>query len=247
MKNIRLIKALVIFTIAIFTFAFSVLFAHPSNATIPSNQRIIKLGSIEAIKSPNELGIEYLPTTSPQLTASLMDAIGEARGIVQNTTSLMDAIGEARGIVQNTTNIQVKIPMTSPDNAPISNRVLPTTDWETDRFQSLAFVNWSSGELEPITPNTLDAIFAIGEERGGRLNHCAFGAIPKETLVADASGSFLNAQARYFFNLIAQDTHTGEIVLLRNVEGDAFLRDALNAVLVNEWESNDIDLSRIRL
>ncbi len=221
MLNIKLLRNLGLFVLAICTVSLSIFFAHPSDARSAQYQSMINLGLIDAVKTPHDLGLDYLQRTPPQLTASLMDAIGEARGTVQSTD-----------------NLNRKIPLPSPANARVPTGVLPTTSGETHRYQAVAAVNRSSGRPEPIDNRGLDQMFAAEQANGGSYNNRRASGSSSEqfSLVADTSGSFIQARKRLTIDLILDDTRTGERFLAPDINIDAFCRDGLNAVLDDTWE-----------
>jgi hypothetical protein len=193
MQQIKLLRNLGIVCLAILTFALSIFWDHPSQATNSQYQKMIALGLIDAVKTPHELGLDYLQQTPPILVADLMDNINRASDRVQNTS-----------------NIQVKIPLPSADNAPVptgyrtpagtitrstaghsggGNTIAPGTN----RYRATGSRNRRNNQAEGIRTRTGLAPMFANEARGrGDINRGirANKDLPKDQsfLIADASG-----------------------------------------------------------
>jgi len=189
---------------------------------------MIELGLIDEVKYAEELGLEHLLREPPQLMVSLMGNIRRARAAV---TQLPE-------------NLQVAVPLGT--NHPVSIGQLRNDDGGTTRFvsnlEAVGTVN-PQGEAEPITPKDEGGMFAQEERDGGTLRNVDN---LHQTLVADASGSFFQAQSVPVLDLIVHEKSTGAIYLVPNILADAFCRDALNAVLTGTQHRNNIDLRRLR-
>jgi hypothetical protein len=240
MKNRKLLKYLGIICVAILTLVVSIFLSHPSNATNSQYKKMIALGLIDAVKTPHELGLDYLQQTPPILVAGLMDNIHKANGIVQNTS-----------------NISVKIPMPSADNATVptgyrtpagtltrstaghsggGNTIAP----QANRYRALSSINRRNGLPERIRTPQLGTMFTAEARGNGDINRGvrANKNLPKDKsfLVADASGLFAQEQEINVFDLVLYDTWDGQTYLVPEVGANAFCRDSLNAVLEDTWE-----------
>jgi hypothetical protein len=240
MQQIKLLKNLGIAFLAIFTLALSVFLAHPSQATNSQYQNMIALGLIDAVKTPHELGLDYLQQTPPILVAGLMDNIHKANGIVQNTSDM-----------------SVKIPIPSADNATVptgyrtpagtvtrstaghsggGNTIAP----QANRYRAISSINSRNGQPERIRTPHLGGMFTAETRGNGDINRGvrANKNLPKDKsfLVADASGLFAQEQEINVFDLVLYDTWDGQTYLVPGVGANAFCRDSLNAVLEDTWE-----------
>jgi hypothetical protein len=232
-------KKYLLTVLSLLTVLLVLLWRSPATAINPP----VKMPEIE-VKTPQDLNLDYLNHSIPRPIADLVGSI----------------IPAARSKVQNTQNIEVAIPIPSPRNSPVASaaarsgvsRISPTTQ-VTDiatgrsrpigttpgRYEVVANRN-PSGRAEPITPPSLDGMFAEEERRGGVFNRSARNLIHgREYLVADTSGKYAQANDILTLDLIAIDTQTNRYVQIDGVNADSFCVDALHAVIDNTWRIND--------
>ncbi len=206
------------------------LFPHPSDAINHRNQRMIELGLIDEVKSAEELGLEHLLHHPPQLNARLIDNLREGqRQAAQDTTNITRAI-------ELGTNRPVAVGDFANDNG--DGRL-------TGDLDAIGVVT-PSGEIEPIITRDLVPMFENEEAGGGTLTTFE-GSV--HTLIADARGTWLQAERVPVFDLIVYKRNTGKTYLVPSVLGDAFCRDALNNVLRTRGRlrRNTVNLQRIKL
>ncbi|MEQ9486966.1 hypothetical protein [Coleofasciculus sp. F4-SAH-05] len=234
MKKLVSWKNLAIVLLACIGIGFSVFAAQPSKATSANYQRMIELGFIDEVKSPEELGLEYLRQKPPELTASLVDNIKYTRELAGT---------------QMTDNISYAIPLGT--NSPFAAGQLRNDDGGTinaANFEGVGSVT-NSAEPEPVTGGDVVEMFTVEERNGGSFD---IGSGSRQTLVADASSSFFQARRVAIIDLIVRDKRNGRYYLLPNVRVDSFCRDALNSVRNqtfhrhNAYEVRKLNLRRLR-
>lgn len=204
------------------------LLTDPSDAVNSRNQTMIELGLIDDVKSAEELGLEHLLQQPSQLNARLMDNLREAQDIV----------------AQDTANISVAVPLGTDRPVNVGDLTHDNGDSRlTGELDAIGVVT-PGGEVEPITPGDERTMFE--NEEAGRGTLTAFDG-SKQKLIADASGSWLQADRVLVFDLIVYKRDNNKVYLVPNVIGDAFCRDALNDVLLNgKQRRNRVNLSRFR-
>jgi hypothetical protein len=182
-----------------------------------------------------------------------------ARPIADLAGSLIPA---ARNKVQSTSNVQVAIPIPSSVQSIAARSGIPNIDSRTrvrssngrtrslgtrpGRYNVIANRN-PSGRLEPITPTSLDSMFAVEERNGGfispanrrRASRTNRRAQSVSHLVADASGKYAQTEDYFTIDLLAVDNDTGKYVEIKGVEADSFCIDAIYAVRDDEWIVNE--------
>lgn len=237
MKKLKSWKSVVVLILAVIGFSFSIFLAHPSNAASSASDRyrgLLELGLIDGIRTPQERGLDYLQQEPVQLAedAGLMSSIRTAinrAGYLPENTPLKFRVG---------TNRPIRIGQTSPnDNGTQARR--PNND------RAIGYVT-SNGQPKPLTRRDLvspSGMFPVELRNGGQIR--ATSQVP-QILVADARGSFFQAQRQPLIDLIVEDPTDGNIYLLPSVYVNAFCRDALNAVLNDEVELNNYDVESIR-
>ncbi len=243
MRRLNAFKYLSLAGLVALAIIFTVVWSFPSSATSSSYE----LPGIQ-IRTPHDLNLDYLNKSTPRPIADLAGSI----------------IPRARNKVQNTTNVQVAIPIPSRGQATIAANRLGVNSISEDtsvseietgrsrtvgsqpgRYRVVANRN-SSGRAEPITPPSLDGMFAEEERRGGLFNRYTSGLIRgREYLVADASGKYAQANDLLTFDLIAVDTYTNRLVEIAGVNADSFCADALNAVIEGTWRVSNIDVESL--
>ncbi|NES18542.1 MAG: hypothetical protein F6K41_06340 [Symploca sp. SIO3E6] len=70
MKKLLSWKSLALVLLAVIGISVSILMAQPSQAKSANYQRMIELGFIDEVKSPEELGLDYLQQPPPELIAA---------------------------------------------------------------------------------------------------------------------------------------------------------------------------------
>jgi carotenoid cleavage dioxygenase-like enzyme len=233
MKQIKFFRKFGLAVLVIIGIITSVFLIHPSNAYENKNSEMIALDLIDAVKTPHELGLDYLQQTPPMLVADLMDNIHRANGIVQNTD-----------------DIRVKIPLPSANDATISSSGRffestskhPSISSDVGRYRALAIRNPNTGQFEAIRSGRgrqLNQMFTLETRGRGDIDRGIqiSKLVPnnKEILVADASGLFAQEQVIYEVDLILYDRRNKERYRVNDVNLNAFCRDALNAVLDDTW------------
>ncbi|NJL41465.1 MAG: hypothetical protein HC840_11835 [Leptolyngbyaceae cyanobacterium RM2_2_4] len=239
-------KKLALLSVAILVTALSIFWGNHANA-VTSSPTIPGL----IVRTPAEMGLEYLQEPIPRPIASLVDSI----------------IPAARERVQRSDNIQVAVLIPRRGTVtPVANRaglsgtpnsltvINPTTgreDVTNLRPQQLAVVGnrMPDGRVEALTPTSLDGMFAEEARRGGSFRNpprTANNLIHEhEYLVADASGQYAQANAILTFTLIAIDQDSGDVLEIPGVEADSFCIDALNAVFDNALIDSNFDASSL--
>jgi hypothetical protein len=229
MNKLKSWRNLALILLAIFGVSFSIFLTQPSDATQAKYERMIELGFIDEVKTPEELGLDYLHRRPPQLTAGLVDSIRQVRDEAET---------------QMTDDIRVAIPLGENDPFPVG--ALPNdNNYGGENISSLEEVGYlnPSGQPEPVTGGDIVEMMTVEANNGG-----SFDALKtREILVADASGSFLQARRVKIIDLIVRDWRNGKYYLLPNIRVDSFCRDALNAVSNETWWENDVDVSRLNL
>jgi len=230
-KSLQFLIATFLITISV---VFSVTLAHPSTAydrNAEQYSELLDLGLIDRIRNPEEIGLDYLRQDPVQLAQSneLMAAV--RRGINQ-----------AAYLPENTP-LKFRLGTNSPIAIRPEERGTPAV---RPSSRAIGFVN-QNGNPRPITRDNLiasgDGMFRVEERNNGLI---AFHSVTPEILIADARGSFLQAQRLPRIDLIIEEPN-GEVYLLLEININAFCRDALNAVLNNEVEINDYPVSRLSL
>ena len=222
MKMFKFLKKVGIVLLFFCTISISIVWNHSSNITIATALNTINPNTISVIDTINHRPPQL--RTNPQLRAALVDSI----------------IPMARDKVQRTQNIEVTIPIPSEGSAgegvDLGNATRP------GRFQVVANRN-RSGEVEPITPSSLDGMFAEEERNNGTLNLNSE-IVPQENnvLVADTRGLFVQEKHVDAIELIAFDRDNNNKIVSINAYADDFCRDALNAVNNDTWTVNSHNL-----
>jgi len=212
MKKLLSWKSLALVLLTVTGISVSIFLAQPSQAKSANYQRMIELGFIDEVKSPEELGLGYLRQKPPELIAGLVDQI-------RYTSDLAET--------QMTDNIAYAIPLGS--NAPFAAGQLPDDDGGTLNAVNLEAVGnlTRSGQPEPILGRDAINMFDQEAANGGRFSA---NADSEQTIVADASGSFFQARRIAIVDLIVRNKRNNRYYLLPNIRVDTFCRDALNSV-----------------
>ena len=229
MKKFLTWKTLALAVLAVLTLSFCFFIARPSTATNPTYQRMIELGFIDEVKSPAELGLDYLQQRPPELTA----------GLVENIRYVRD-----RAATQMTDNIAYAIPLAT--NEPFAAGQLRNDDGGTLNAHNLEGVGSvsTSGRPEAVTRRDLVNMFTAEANNGGTF---ASDLNSKETLLADASGSFLQTREIPVIDLIVRNKRNNRYYILPNIRVDSFCRDALNSVANRTYRRHNQNLRNLSI
>ena len=212
MKNLKLLKLFCFISLIIFTFCLSIFFAKPVDAIQAQNQRLIAMGIIDEVVTPEQLGLDYLQEEQLQIAdGSLIDSIYEAE---EEVSTLPE---------------EIALDFPTGTNDPIFIGQLPGdrgTSLEGGGLISEGFVD-GNGRAQDFNSDKLADMFEVEANNGGDI---AMTPDAQEILVADASGSFLQARRIPVIDLIVRNPRNGRRYLVRRVNANAVCRDALNAV-----------------
>lgn len=230
MNKLKSWRNLALILLAIFGVSFSIFLTQPSNATQANYERMIELGLIDEVKTPEELGLDYLHRRPPQLAASLVDSIRQVRDDAET---------------QMTDDIQVAILLG--EDSPFDVGELRNDNDYSGRnvnvFEETGYVD-SSGQPQPVTGRDVVDMFTQEANNGGSFDSALK---TREILVADASSSFLQARRLSVIDLIVRNRNNNRYYLLPNIRVDSFCRDALNAVSNRTWRRNDVDVRSLNV
>ncbi|NEQ67567.1 MAG: hypothetical protein F6K21_19085 [Symploca sp. SIO2D2] len=232
MKKLLSWKSLALVLLAVMGISLSILLAQPSQATSANYQRMIELGFIDEVKSPEELGLGYLCEGPPERTGSLIDRIRYTRDLAE--TQMSD-------------NIAYSIPLGS--NAPFAVGQLRNDDGGTLNSTNIEATGYStrSGQPEPFTGRDTINMFTEEVRNDGSFDVDSVGSCgSKQTVVTDASSSFLQARRIAVIDLIVRDKRNSKYYLLPNIRVDSFCRDALNSVYNRTYRRFNGNLRRLR-
>lgn len=224
MKNLKW-TTLGFFLVTVIFVVISFLHENPTVATVARNEQMVALSLIDEVKTPEELGLDYLSQEPEEfIIADLMDNIHYA-----------DA-----QVAQMTENIQIAFELGT--NSPIVIRALPDQGKLTrSGFEALGYID-SSGHAQAFTPLFLRAMFYVESNNGGQL---VLTPDAQQILVTDASGAFLQAQRIPTLDLIVRTgfKSSSKIYLVPRANANAICRDALNAVLNRKIRRFDSQLN----
>ncbi|NEQ65222.1 MAG: hypothetical protein F6K21_06940 [Symploca sp. SIO2D2] len=228
MKKLLSWKSLALALLGVMGISVSIFLAQPSQATSANYQRMIELGFIDGVKSPEELGLDYLRQKPPELTAGLVDEIRYINNDAKNLLNL---------------NANYAIPLGT--RSPIQARVLPNDNGGTLNATNCEAVGYftQGGQPKSFTGKEAIDMFTAEERNGGSFDIVSG---EQQNLVADASSSFLQAQRIAIIDLIVRDKRNGAYYPLRNIRVDSFCRDALNAVANRTYRRYNGNLRSIR-
>ncbi|MGK7875997.1 MAG: hypothetical protein AB4426_22675 [Xenococcaceae cyanobacterium] len=213
MKKLKSFRILGMLGLVIIAFSLSVLLAQPSDARSVQYQRLIEQGIIDAVITPHELGLDYLEHEPVELAAD---------------SGLLSAIYEAE---QEVSIMPEDIPLQFPGgtNSPIRIGQIPDdtgTPGAASRVMFIGFVG-RDGQARSFTPNQLGSMFNTEYNNGGNLT---VNADSQDILLADASGTFLQARRIPVIDLIVRNPRNGRRYVVRRVNANAVCRDAINGV-----------------
>lgn len=172
---------------------------------------MLKLDLIDQVRSPQDLGLDYLTQPQEQLMANLIDSIRYAE---EEATQMTD-------------NIEVAFDLGT--NDPIRTGALRDQGQLATRtgYEAIGLIN-HDGIPEPFTPYLLASMFNFEANNGGELVKTPEA---EHNLIADARGIFVQAHRMPFFPLIVHEKFTDLVYLVPGVNPNAVCRDALNGVL----------------
>ncbi len=225
MTKLKSLTGVGLLFLTILALSLSVFLAQPSEATSSRNQEMIQLNLIDEVRTPANLGLDYLQQEPIQLTAGLIDSIRYAEARVAQLPE------------------DFKIAFDLGTNSPIQIGDLPDESRLTrSGYEAVGYIN-SSGQVKAFTPILLGAMFDTEANNRGQL---VITPEAQEILVADASGAFLQARRMPSIDLIVHPKGTNEIVLIPRANANAVCRDALNAVLNETLRRVDSGMRRPR-
>jgi len=213
-------RSLLILGIALLVFSLTILFSQPLNATTGRYQSLIEQGLVDGVKTPHDLGLDYLQQEPVQLAdSSILNSIYQAE--------------EAVAVLPE--DIPLRFDLGT--NYPI--RIGQLQDGEELKTQNLCdavgYIDRRSGAGEKFVSPVLRAMFTIEALNGGNL------AITPEAqyiLVADANRKFLQARRIPTIDLLVHCKQINRIFVVRNANANAVCRDALNSVLNRTLKQN---------
>jgi hypothetical protein len=218
-KSKKLMQTIVITLLASVSFTIIVFFPKQSDAIDIVNNKMISLGLIEQVKSAQELELNYLKEIPAKLDLALMDSVR----LADITASQLPENG------------LIGIPLTTDGPVPVSNNT-PALDLEIKypkRFLAVASGNRYTGKVDPIQVKDVREMFTDEKRIGG------FGGLsqanPKEQIIADASGKFLQARRPLVNDIVVFDTWRRKSFVIRDVFMSSVCRNAINAFLTRSY------------
>jgi len=212
LNNFKQLKGLLIVGIALLVFSLSVLFPKPLNATTGRYQIPLDRGLIDRVKTPSEVGLDYLQQEPVQLADnSLLNSIyqaEEAVAVLPEDIPLRFDLG---------TNYPIRIRQLQ-DGAELTTKT---------GYDAVGYVDRSEN-AKSFNSSVLRAMFAVEGRNGGNL---AITSEAQHILVADASRKFWQAKRIPTIDLIVHNQENNQVFILRNANANAICRDALNSVL----------------
>jgi hypothetical protein len=214
MKKLKLFGILGLLSLAVIAFCLSIVLAQPSDAVDAKYQRLIALGIVDAVVTPQEVGLDYLQQEPIRISdnSNTLALIYDA----EQTTSVMPE--------------DIPILFKTGTNAPVHIGAIPDdtgTPAEVDHLITEGAVD-RNGQPHNFTPGNIHDMFAVEYRNGGNLTRTASA---ENILLADASGTFLQAKRIPVIDLIVFSPQNGRRYVVRGVNANAVCRDALNAVL----------------
>ncbi|WP_341735348.1 hypothetical protein [Microcoleus sp. CAWBG640] len=211
MNKLKSFRILGLLGLIITAFSLSVFLAQPSDATMTKYQKLIELGIVDAVVTPQEIALDYLQQEPIELSANpeLLNAIKQA----EESVSVMPE------------NIALEID--GGTNSPIGIGQIPDDTGTPSDARNVVFEGIVSQDGQPrnLTPGNISPMFNTERNNGGNLPRIASA---EQILLADASGTFLQAKRIPVLDLIVRRNNRRYVV--PNVNANAVCRDALNAV-----------------
>jgi hypothetical protein len=219
MNNLKFLKIFGFLAIAAIAFCLSILLVQPSDATSAKYDNLIAQGLVDAVKTPQELGLNYLSQQPVQLAYDneLLNSIYTA----QEEVSVLPE------------DIPLKFDLGT--NSPIEIGALPDGGaLNHNYYEAVGYLD-RSGKGKTFNSSLLKYMFTVEARNGGSL---AITPEAQQILIADASGTFLQALRIPVFDLVVHSKRTNQNFVLENVNANAVCRDALNATLNRELKKN---------
>ena len=215
MKKSELWRRRAILALAVVAVLMSVLLNGPSTATMFRNQQMLELGAIDGIRTPAELGLDYLGEEPIDLLADaeLINAIRRA----------------AQDVSVRPEDMSYRVPLGT--NRPVAIGRIPTDTGSPPEVmrnpcEAVGFMG-PDGRQRAITTADLAVMFETEANNEGML---VMTPEAEEILVSDASGMLVQTRRIPTFDLFVRNMRTNQIFLVPRVNANAFCRDALNAV-----------------
>jgi len=184
----------------------------------------------------------FLALAIPVLTASVSHAEPQTTPSDRNQTTGEQNPSQERSNLLNSYHQAIEMLSVMPEdipvefplgtNSPIRTGQIPNdtgTPAEANNLIAQGFVD-QNGQPHYFTPTNLVAMFSAAIQNGGNIPRSILPET-QENLLADAQGVFFQAQRIPVLDLIVRNVRTNRRYIVRNVNANAFERDALNAVL----------------
>lgn len=211
MNKLKSFRMLGLLGLVITAFCLSVFLVQPSDATMAKYQKLIELGIVDAVVTPQEIALDYLQQEPIELSANpeLLNAIKQA----EESVSVMPE------------NIALEID--GGTNSPIRVGQIPDDTGTPSEARNVVFEGFVSQDGQPRNFNSanIPPLFTDERNNGGNLTRIASA---EQILLADASGTFLQAKRIPVLDLIVRKNNRRYVV--PKVNANAVCRDALNAV-----------------
>jgi hypothetical protein len=219
MKNFKLLRILKVAALAVLAFCTSIFLVQPSltnarTAISYQNSNLLALGLVDGIATPHQLGLDYLSGEPVPLVAS-SDLMASIEAVNEKASQLPE-------------NLALEVPLGT--NSPIKTGTLPGDSEPAPTncdFDAIGFVN-GQGQPKSITPSDVEDMTNVEHNNNGNLPATAEA---QTVLVADASGSFVQARRVGTFNLLVRNRLSKKRYLLPRINANVFCRDVLNAFL----------------
>lgn len=224
MNEPKLFRYLIMVILATITCCSLIFFSLPLDAKTKNFNQMLDLGIIDKTTPPQEFNFDYLQQSPPPLNVALMDNV-----------RLAD-----RKAAQLPEDGLVGIPLGSAGPIPVKSELpaLKFTLKQPGRFIAIGSGNRSDGTTSPISVGDVRDMFAIEKQIGG------FGGISqedtnKEQIVADASGTFLEARRPIVHDILILDQLTGQMFIRESVLMSTICRETVNAFLTDSYYYKD--------
>ncbi|MGL5061513.1 MAG: hypothetical protein ACRC62_16180 [Microcoleus sp.] len=195
-------------------FSLSVFLAQPSDATMTKYQKLIELGIVDAVVTPQEIALDYLQQEPIELSANpeLLNAIKQAE--------------ESMAVMPENLALEID----GGTNSPIGIGQIPDDTGTPPAATNVVIEGFVAQDGQPRNFNSdnISPMFNTERNNGGNLPRIASA---EQILLADASGTFLQAKRIPVLDLMVRDSRNNRRYVVRNVNANAVCRDALNAVL----------------
>ena len=217
MKKLKLFGILGLLSLAVIAFCLSIVLAQPSEAVDAKYQRLIALGIVDAVVTPQEVGLDYLQQEPIRISdnSNTMALIYDA----EQRTSVMPE--DIPLMFKSGTNTPVHIGAIPDDTGTPAEANNVITEGAVDR----------NGQPHNFTPRNINNMFATELRNDGNLPRTASA---ENILLADASGTFLQAKRIPVIDLLVFSPQNRRRYVVRRVNANAVCRDALNAVLTRQ-------------